>query len=139
MIATILSFAVSLILLAGLLGYKILRMRRNEVMPEEIYDIRSFIPEHINLEKIKKAMIEYGKKYGHETITTVIRAWFRIIFFLQRSKETILPRIKALIPKKHREIKRPAVVSDFLQKVAQYKNKLKKISNEIKEEERKNF
>ena len=136
MIAIILSFSISLILLAGLLGYKIIRIRNGETMTEKRYDIHSFIPEHINLGQAKKAVVEYGKKYGHETVTTAIRAWFRTLFFLKKQKEIIVPKIKSLIPKKHREIKRPAVVSEFLQNVTAYKAKLKKISDKIKEEEK---
>jgi len=108
-------------------------------MVEEHHDIRSFIPKHINLGQAKKTVLKYGKQYGHETILSAIRAWFRTIFFLKKQKEIIVPKIKSLIPKRHREIKRPAVVSEFLQNVTEYKAKLKKISDKIKEEEAKNI
>jgi hypothetical protein len=139
MIATILSFFISLVLLATLLGYKIFRIRNGETLTEYHYDIHSFIPEHVTVENTWKTMIEYGKKYGHEIITAAIRSWYRSMFFLKKNKEIMVPKIKSWIPKKHREIKQPAAVSEFLQNVAIYKAKLKKLSNEIKEEEKKNF
>jgi len=139
MIATILTFAISLVLLASLLGYKIWLIRKGAMLAETHYDLHSFIPEHINVENAKNAMVKYGKHYGHETVTASIRAWFRTLFFIKKQKEFIVPKIKALIPKKHAQMKRPAVVSEFLQNVSAYKTRLKKISDTIKEEEKKNF
>jgi hypothetical protein len=136
MIAIILSFAISLILLAGLLGYKIIRVRNGETLTEEHHDIHSFIPEHVNLGEARKAVVKYGKQYGHETILSAIRMWFRTFYFVKKQKEIIVPKIKSMIPKKHREAQRPAVVSEFLQNVTEYKGKLKKISDRIKEEEK---
>ena len=125
-------------LLAGILGYKIIRMRRGEIMPQTDH-ISHFIPEHISLGTAKTAVVEYGKKYGHETVLSAIRAWFRTLYFLKRQKEELVPRLKSLIPKKHREIKRPQAVSEFLQSMSEYKAKLKKISDKIKKEEEQNF
>ena len=143
MIATILTFAMSLLFLTSFLGYQIFRLRRGEVVAQNHDFSHHFLPKpeelnrHIN--PIKKDVIEYAKKHGHEAVLTAIRSWFKAVYFIRRKKDELLPKIKALMPKRHHEIKQPAVVSEFLRSISEYKTKLKHIKDKIKEEEKQNF
>ena len=138
MIATILSFAISLLLVAGMLGYKIVRLRRGEMLPESNHTPLSFVPEHITFDNIERDVIEYAKKYGHETLLLALRAWIRAGYFIRREKKLVIDTVKSWMPKKHKEVSKKAV-SHFLQNVSEYKAKLNKMKEQIKAEEEQNF
>jgi hypothetical protein len=63
-----------------------------------------------------------------------MRIWIKSAIFLKREKEVAITKIKSWLPKKHKE-EGQKVVSSFLKNISDYKAKLKKIAEEIKEEE----
>lgn len=138
MIATILTFAISLLLVVALLSYKIVRLRRGELMPEHDFSPLSFVPEHVSYENFQKSFIEHAQKYGHEMIVFALRVWFKAAYFVKREKNAIVHTVKTWLPKKHKEASKRAV-SHFLQNVAEYKAKLREMKDKVKEEEGKNF
>ena len=138
MIATILSFAISLTLLAGILGYKIVRLRRGEILPESNHTPLSLVPEHINFDELEKDAIEHAKRYGHEILLFALRSWIRSGNFIRREKKMVIEKVKSWMPHKHKEVSKKAV-SQFLQNVSEYKAKLNKMKEEIRAEEEQNF
>jgi hypothetical protein len=139
MIAAILTFFISLILLSGILGYKIILLRKGEILPETNHTPLSLIPPHIDLRTLKADMIEYAKKYAHNAVVNAIRYWVKASYFIKREKKELIEKAKSLIPKKHKDMKAPPAVSEFLQNMSEYKAKLAKMKEKIKAEEEQNF
>ncbi|MFH1608612.1 MAG: hypothetical protein ABH951_01170 [Patescibacteria group bacterium] len=96
-----------------------------------------------DLQEFKHLFIKNSRKYGFILLVLIIR--FSVIsshFIKRKSKEIgkiLIEKIKKITTKKRSEGEEKEVeqkeVSNFLRKMSDYKNKIKKIKDKIKEEE----
>lgn len=88
------------------------------------------------IENLKHATIKNTKKHGYVLLVALIRIYFRSANFLKNKYHELKNKIKEVRQKRRnhlQEEKRGA--SSFLKMVSEYKNKIRKIKEQVKEEE----
>lgn len=93
----------------------------------------------INFPLIKTRAFNFLAKWSHVSVLILLKLRIKSTYFLKRKKEVIMPKVKNILskalPKSQGVPKKPGVVSKFLKNVSDYKKKLKKIEQKMKEEE----
>ena len=85
--------------------------------------------------EVKHITIKKIKKYSYVGLVTTIRLYFRSSNLLKTKYEELKTKIKNSNIVKNREGINEKEVSGFLKTVSEYKNKIRKIKHQIKEEE----
>ena len=83
--------------------------------------------------EIKQITVERLKKYGYLILVTTIRIYFRSLNLLKRKYKELKTKIDS--SKGEAPSVKKQEVSGFLKGISDYKNKIRKIKHDIKEEE----
>lgn len=115
-----------------MIGKKLMQVNTgNTVLLEEISI------EAIDLDKVKHKTVKHAKKYGLLILVITLRFTVKTSFFFRKGWYIVKEKTFTFINKitsKSRETK-GREVSSFLQKVSDYKNKIRELRDQIKEEE----
>ena len=94
-----------------------------------------------NLTQIRNNFLRYIQEYGHYIIVLLLKKSVKFSLLIKRKQEAIYPRIqkiKHFIMDKHpvhQTEKKDSSISHFLKSVSEYKSKLQRIKEKIKEHE----
>lgn len=125
-------FFLSLFGIVFMIGKKLMQVNTgNTVLLEEISI------EAIDLDKVKHKTVKHAKKYGLLILVITLRFTVKTSFFFRKGWYIVKEKTFTFINKitsKSRETK-GREVSSFLQKVSDYKNKIRELRDQIKEEE----
>ncbi|OGI69311.1 hypothetical protein A3A09_02560 [Candidatus Nomurabacteria bacterium RIFCSPLOWO2_01_FULL_42_20] len=133
-------FLISLAVILGIILYKTKMIRRGQA--EIITDAPtpgSLLPK-INFNLIKTRVLGFLGKYIHLFVLILLKLRIKLVYFVKRKKETMMPKIKKFIEKvsaEKPEKTKPSLVSKLFKNISDYKNRLKKIEQEMKEDEEK--
>ena len=128
-------FLISLILISYVLGTQVAKIRRGQVSAEMELPLHRHLPK-INFRRYYLHLLELGKDYGHRAVLEALKAYVKSSYYLKRQREQLAAEIKKYSARfrKERTQKRSPVASQFLKSISEYKKKLMKIKEEIKEE-----
>ena len=124
-------------MIAGLIGYQIVCLRKGRVMPATAAPWPdAMLPTEYDFVALRRMGTWYAKRYGHLFVLLMLKLWIKSVYWVKRKKEILMPKIKVLIFRNKPGQKRaPGPVSNFLKSLSDYKNKLRHLSDQIKEEE----
>jgi hypothetical protein len=122
-------FFTSLLGLVVMIGRRIMLIKDSQIILEENI---SFGEPYI--EEIKQATAKKMKQYGYVVITSTLRFSIKSSRFLNEKGSDISKRIRSMLIKSG-EGESQKEVSNFLKMVSEYKNKINRIKNRIREEE----
>lgn len=89
-----------------------------------------------HLEEWKQTAIKNIKRHGYVGLVATIRTYFRFANFLKNKYQETKNKIKEIHIKRQRNMHpEKKEVSSFLKMVSEYKNKIRKIKERVKEEE----
>lgn len=87
-------------------------------------------------EEFKYGAILGLKKLGYALLVEIIRLYVKLVNFLKTKYQEVATKIKTMYAKKSEGgAKEPREASKFLKMVGQYKRKLRRIKEKVKEEE----
>lgn len=121
----------SLLGITFMIGKKLLMLQNGQILQreEDLFKIQ-------HLEEFKRLTIKNVKKHGYPILVTTIRYYVRSSNLLRNKYQEVKNKIKNIHIKKQKDgslEKREA--SNFLKMVSEYKNKIRKIKQKVKEEE----
>jgi hypothetical protein len=126
-------FFLSLSGIIYMIGSKLILLQNGEVVIQEHIPIK--VPD---LQEFKYIVTKNSKKYGFILLVIILRASIKSSYFLKKKYKEIkyiaIIKIKKILTGKKHGIQEHEV-SSFLKKVSDYKSKVNKIKNQIKEEE----
>ncbi len=125
-------FFISLLGIAGMIGRKLLALRSGRLgIPHE------FQVEVPDIEDVKHMAVYGAKKFGYFALVETIRFSILSSRFLKEKGKEIKEKAQTLANKYTNRDGEPKAkeVSKFLSMMTDYKHKIKKIKNRIKEEE----
>lgn len=131
-------FFVSLLGITFMIGRKLLMLQSGKIemvnQGEEVFGTPYF------LEEWKHSTIKNTKRYGYIALVETIRFYFRLNNFLKSKYQEIKAKAKGLYEKRQSiEDIEKREVSKFLKMVSEYKSKIRKIKDRVKEEEEENL
>lgn len=126
-------FFVSLAGISFMIGRKLILLKRGQIIAGE-----NFFVEIPDLQEIKYIAVQGTKKYGYILLVETLRFSIRSSYFLKKKGGEIAEKIKNKFSRSQsfaggEPEKRE--VSKFLKMISEYKEKIGKIKNKIKEEE----
>ena len=131
-IVLILFFA-SLVGIAGMIGNKIVLIRKGHVGTGE-----DFSPRIPDFQEIKDVSAHHARKYGYVALVETIRVYVQSIHLVKRKSKEFKDKtgdmIRKYIPAKEKS-DQPKEASKFLKTMSDYKTKIKKIKHKVKQEE----
>jgi hypothetical protein len=121
-----------------MIGRKLLMLQSGKIemvnQGEEVFGTPYF------LEEWKHSTIKNTKRYGYIALVETIRFYFRLNNFLKSKYQEIKAKAKGLYEKRQSiEDIEKREVSKFLKMVSEYKSKIRKIKDRVKEEEEENL
>lgn len=97
---------------------------------------RKEISKDLYLEEWKNATIKNIKKYSYLGIVAIIRFYVHSLNFIKKQSEVLKIKVKNIIAKRSKNNEAKKVEpSKFLKMISEYKQKIRKIRHQIKEEE----
>jgi hypothetical protein len=115
-----------------MIGNKLLLLQQGKVVAQESFPFR--IPEAHELKKITR---KNARKYGFVTLVIILRLYVLASHFLKiqfkKFGKFISEKVNKIIAGKKKE--EPKEVSAFLKRMSEYKDKVRKIKDKIKEQE----
>ncbi len=129
MIFILILFFASLIAITSMIGWKLFKLQSGQVVRKE-----EIVLETPVLEEFKKTSIKKIKVLGHKSLVETIRFYFRFVNLLKNKYQEIKMKVKNIRLRDHRETEKPEI-SKFLKVVSEYKQKIRKIKDRVKEEE----
>ena len=121
-------FISAVILTAVFLGIQIRRIRKGDLAHDHTHGERF----REALARTKADMLYSAKRIGHILILLVLKGWIKTTSAYTRLKKKIQ---KKLHPHVQQVLPENSSASQFLQNVGEYKQKLKRISDKIREDE----
>lgn len=122
--------------LAGItlmIGKKIILLRNGQLLSAHREEFFFKAPP---IKKWRKVTIQHTKKHGYSLLVTTIRLYFRSSNFLKNRYADMQNKIKKMRNKKgagqNENIKE---ASSFLKMISEYKHKIQRIKEQVKEEE----
>ena len=118
-----------------MLGSKLILLKDGQITPQT----ENFPIEVPNLERVKYVVVKKAKKHSYIILVESIRFSIRSSNFLKRIFRKLKYKISHLYKKyilKKKLETNPREVSSFLKMVSSYKQKIKEIKHQIKEEEK---
>ncbi|KKQ35614.1 MAG: hypothetical protein US50_C0010G0002 [Candidatus Nomurabacteria bacterium GW2011_GWB1_37_5] len=119
--------------------HKVQQIRLGQVIANEddIPPTLRYLPKK-SIKIIWIGFLNFLKKYGHIAILIALKYWIKLSYFLKRSIDNLKLKIRLLINKykKPKDENADSAPSGFLKMITDYKKKLKKIKNKMKEEEK---
>jgi len=129
-------FVISLILIILILYLQIRKIQRNEIVATE--EILKLSPHHhlpkVNIKKIGFIISNAFRKYGHLLVIATLKGWVIATHLTKKYSSVLLQKTKQLL-KIEKIATENIAVSSFLKKVSEYKKRLKKMREKIKENE----
>lgn len=123
----------SLIGITFMIGKKLMLIRNGQVF--KIHDNITFL-ETPFLEKIKHVTIKNTKKHGYFLLVATIRLYFKITNFLKNKYQETKTKIKEIHLRRQKPLPgEKKEVNSFLKMVIEYKHKIRKIKQQVKDEE----
>ncbi len=87
-------------------------------------------------EEIKYATIKNTKRHGYILLVITIRIYFRSINFLKKKYREAKTKIREIYQKRQKRTpEEKKEINSFLKMVSEYKNKIRRIKQQVKEEE----
>jgi hypothetical protein len=130
-------FFVSLTGIVFLIAKKLLTLKQAE--GPLAHSEESFFAEVVDWEKIKQSSVKNFKKGVHILIWIILRTYILSLNFLNKKRKALGKKIKEKLssPHKHQEgisteVKEP---SKYLKIISEYRQKIKRLKRQIKEEE----
>ncbi|HEY4513536.1 MAG TPA: hypothetical protein VJH06_03425 [Candidatus Paceibacterota bacterium] len=114
-----------------MIGRKLLMLQNGQITERDFTEINLKAPA---LEEWKHAAIKGTKKHGYNTLVGIIRFYFRGSNILKNKYEEVRVKVKRMRRKGRGETEKPEI-SKFLKVVSEYKKKIRKIKQKVKEEE----
>jgi len=118
-----------------MIGTRIALLRKGKITEEthpHIENGREIVPD-IRAEKIKKQIVPYTKKYTHLLIMTAIKTWVLASHSVQKKVKDAFPRVFGQKKIKEENSKENSQTSFFLHSVSEYKAKVKRLRQKVKE------
>jgi hypothetical protein len=104
----------------------------------DIKNEEKFEPENFDIDDIKHIAVKNTKKYGFKIFVAFLRFYIKFSYVLKNKYKRLKKIIKYIISNyfthKDKKIKEKEV-SNFLKRISEYKYKISKIKDKIKEEE----
>ncbi len=140
-IVALIIFILSLIVLGGLIGYKIRVIRK---YPEELQtwneDVYFTIPK-ITIDSVLAELKEFMATTGHVIVLISLKIWIKVTYLVKRLAHKFSERFPKTADKmkinKTENTKR--AVSHFMESVSNYKKRLSRLLDKMREEEHKEF
>ncbi len=140
MLTTILFFSISLVLIIGMLSYKIIMIRQGKIAaPQHFNEAEMFWPDDLNFKSLKMNIELYSIKGLRLAVLFLLKVWIKSVYFVRKEKEILMPKIHDWAGKIKAKRKANPTVSGFIQNISDYKSKLKTMSEQIKKEEMENI
>ena len=127
-------FFASLIGIVAMIGRKLLLLQNQQIIIEEKNLIQ--LPD---LREVRYVIIRKTREYGYITLVEIIRFSIRSSKLLKRKygeAKNIIKNIKRKYNPQKKEESIKKEVSGFLKMISEYKQKVRKIKDKIKEEEK---
>lgn len=127
-------FFLSLSGIIYMIGSKLILLKHGEVVIQKHIPIK--IPD---AEEFKYIFIKNTRRYGFILLVITLRISIKSSYFLKKKfkeiKDIVIEKIKKIITGKKHEILEEKEVSSFLKTISDYKSKVNRIKDRIKEEE----
>lgn len=122
------SFFISLFSITFMIGRKLVLLKNGNITELETQEF-----EFPNLKELRHSTIQNLKKYGKIALIVIIRSYLRSKNFLKNKYQILKIEVKKIHRKRNAEGK--TEVSKFLKTMSEYKQKIREIKHQIKEEE----
>ena len=137
MSALLILFFASLIGITVMIGKKLFLLRKEPQMFEEKVFIRT-----PHLREIRHIVIKKSREYGYIALVETIRFSIRSSKLLKRKYEELKNKLSSKMARKRsalEEENKEKEVSGFLKMISEYKQKIRKIRDQVAEEEKENL
>ena len=132
MLTTIIIFAISLGLVAFMIGRKINAIRSGKiVLTEEGIHPEALLAD-FDFTTWKSDIVYYTKIYGHRVVLSILKQWIKFSFWIREQKEKRFPK-KEILEGQVEPAKSP--FAQFVSTIGEYKNHLKNVARKVKERE----
>lgn len=122
------SFFISLFSITFMVGRKLVLLRNSDTATLETQEF-----EFPNLKELKHNTTQNFKKCGKIALIVIIRSYLRSKNFLKNKYQILKIKVRKIHRKRNAEGK--TEVSKFLKTMSEYKQKIREIKHQIKEEE----
>lgn len=123
----------SLIGITFMVGRKFLLIQSGQIVninKDEVFSETKY------LEDLKQATIKNTKRHGYTLLVITIRTYFRTANLLKNKYEKIKNKVKETYQKRKKHIHAEKIgENSFLKMVSEYKHKIRKIKQQVEEEE----
>lgn len=123
----------SLIGITFMVGRKFLLIQSGQIVninKDEVFSETKY------LEDLKQATIKNTKRHGYTLLVITIRTYFRTANLLKNKYEKIKNKVKDAYQKRKKHIHTEKIgENSFLKMVSEYKHKIRKIKQQVEEEE----
>ena len=128
-------FFASLLGIAVMIGKKLFLLKEEPAITEENFLIRT-----PDMREIRYVFVRKSREYGFIVLVEIIRFSVRSSKLLKRTYKEAENKIRKITSKyiKHKETVKEKEVSGFLKKISEYKQKVRKIADQVIEEEKEN-
>ncbi len=125
-------FLISFIAITVMFNRKLFLLKNGDITVTQKENMVLEIPYILKIKNITNKKI---KKYGYVILVTIIRLYFRSLNLLKRKYKELKTRIDNLNKGEVVNGTEKREVNKFLKGISDYKNKIKEIKHQIKEEE----
>lgn len=94
-----------------------------------------FMVEVPDLAEVKTILHKKSRRYGYIALVVTIRAYVLTSHALKQKSETLWQLIKRKLAKRNKEKTHVEAENKFLTRISEYKNRIRRIKEKIKEEE----
>lgn len=123
------SFFLSLVGITFMVGRKLVLLKNGNITEaEEGIEL-------LNIKELKQNVFKSIKKYEHIVLVAVVRFYIKTVGVIKIVYRIIKSKIKSIYRKKQKDGGEKVEVSKFLKVVSEYKQKIREIKHQIKEEE----
>ncbi|MDO8659497.1 MAG: hypothetical protein Q7K54_02750 [Candidatus Parcubacteria bacterium] len=124
------SFFLSLIGITFMVGRKLVLLKNGNITATEEN------AELLNIKELRQNAFQNIKKYEHIVLVAIVRFYIKTVGLIKIIYKIIKSKIKSIHRKKQKNGGEKVEVSKFLKVVSEYKQKIREIKHQIKEEEK---
>jgi hypothetical protein len=116
-----------------MIGKKLIMLKNGQLLNAERSEFFLKAPQ---VEEWKEITIKHTKKHGYSLLVMTIRLYFRSSNFLKSKYQEVKEKIKEKQSKREKTTSGgEKEINSFLKMVSEYKNKIRRIKEQVKEEE----
>jgi len=126
-------FLISTFGIALLVGRKMLVLKNTEYSAPSDFDFLIEVPD---FKEVKTILHQKSRRYGYIALVITIRTYVLMSHTLKRKSETLWQFIKRRLARRNKvKVPHEEAENKFLTKVSEYKRRIQRIKEKIKEEE----